>query len=168
MDTLLIFRDTITVNALKVIDSCQPCIHEAETNEYDYGVVLAICGTIFLVALVVTVGFCYWQKARYKYMKELDKQNNEYESAQKGNDYQREKERNERDDARKEKEYQHDKERAEWDDATKSKIVPESLRLICDAAKDKDGKIDKDVITLLLEMFDKENGRERPSDKSED
>lgn len=32
MDTLLFLRDTITVNVVKVIDSCQPCAQMAESN----------------------------------------------------------------------------------------------------------------------------------------
>lgn len=62
MDTLLIFRDTITVNALKVIDSCQPCIHEAETNGNDILNVLILCMTVMVVVAIICVASVCWHK----------------------------------------------------------------------------------------------------------
>lgn len=55
MDTLLILRDTVTTNVVTVINSCQPCIHEAETNCPDVQIVFFICSAIVLSILIIAV-----------------------------------------------------------------------------------------------------------------
>lgn len=173
MDTLLVLKDTIAVNIFKAADATKQCVHEVPTNENDRWIAIAICVAVFLVAIVLTYGFCSWQKAKFNHLKELEKQRNIDECAQKEKEYQREKERDELDYSRKDKELQHEKERIEldddrkkrelqrekersdWDQAKKDKEVSEALKQICDVAKDKEGKIDKEILELLLLHFRK-------------
>ena len=140
MDTLLIIKDTIAVNFTNAADLSKQCPQEIPTNEYDYGIVFVICASFFLVAVVITAGFYLWQKAKFNYLKELDAQKDKQDSC------------------RKEKEYRREQERAEWDNAKKDRDVSEALKLICDAAKDKDGMIDKDILTQLLTSFNTARG----------
>jgi len=185
MDTLLIIKDTIAVNFTNAADLSKQCPQEIPTNEYDYGIVFVICASFFLVAVVITAGFYLWQKAKFNYLKELDAQKDKQDSCRKEKEYQREKERIDREDVRKEKEYQREKERidredvrkekeyrreqerAEWDNAKKDRDVSEALKLICDAAKDKDGMIDKDILTQLLTSFNTARGYKSQSGKGE-
>lgn len=167
MDTLLIIKDTIAVNFTNAAGLSKQCPQEIPTNEYDYGIVFVICASVFLVAVVVTAGFYMWQKAKFNYLKELDAQKDKQDSCRKENEYQREKERNDREDVRKGNEYQREKERAVWDNAKKDRDVSEALKLICDAAKDKDGMIDKDILTQLLTSFNTARGYKSQSGKSE-
>lgn len=55
MDTLLILRDTITVNAVKIIDSCQPCIQGPETNLADVEIVKYICMVVVASVLIIAI-----------------------------------------------------------------------------------------------------------------
>ena len=178
MDTLLIIKDTIAVNFANAVDLSEQCPQEIPTNEYDFGIVFCICVLVFLVAIVVKSGFKAWQKAKFNYLKELDnqrdlhestrkekeyqreKERNDWEDARIEKEYQREKERNDWEDARKEKEYQREQERSEWDNAKKDRDVSEALKLICDAAKDKDGmkQSPKKMATLCQSIFDGLNG----------
>lgn len=168
MGTVLILKDTIAVNIINSADTHKEYVQEFPTNEFDLWIAIAICAAVFLVAIVLTKGFCSWQKAKFNHLKELEKQRNIDECAQKDKEYQREKERGELDYYRKDKEYQHEKERAEWDNAKKDCSLMESLKLICDAAKDKDGIIDKDILNLLLTNFNNERGYMSQSDKKDD
>ena len=52
MDTLLILRDSITANVVKVVDTCQSCVQVDPTNCNDVKIVAIICATIVIVALV--------------------------------------------------------------------------------------------------------------------
>lgn len=167
MDTIIIVKDTVAVSIINAEDFSKQFSQEIPTNEYDYGIVFAICASVFLVAVVVTAGFYLWQKAKFNYLKELDGQKDTQDSNRKEKEYQREKERNDREDARKEKEYHYEKERAEWDNAKKNRNVSESLKLICDAAKDNDGMIDKDILTQLLTSFNTARGYKSQSGKGE-
>lgn len=167
MDTLLIIKDTIAVNFANAVDLSKQCPQEIPTNEYDFGIVFCICVLVFLVAIVVKSGFKAWQKAKFNYLKELDNQRNLHESTRKEKEYQREKERNDWEDARIEKEYQREKERAVWDNSKKDRDVSEALKLICDASKDKDGKIDKDILIQLLTSFNTARGYRSQSGKGE-
>lgn len=167
MDTLLIIKDTIAVNFTNAADLSKQCPQEIPTKEYDYGIVFVICASFFLVAVVITAGFYLWQKAKFNYLKELDAQNDKQDSCRKEKEYQREKERIDREDVRKEKEYRREQERAEWDNAKKDRDVSEALKLICDAAKDKDGMIDKDILTQLLTSFNTARGYKSQSGKGE-
>lgn len=168
MDTLLIVKDTVAVNIINATDFSKQCPQEFPTNAYDLGIALVICLFVFFIAIVVKNGFKVWQKAKFNYLKELDNQKNVNESARTEKEYQREKERNDREDVRKEKEYQREKERAEWDNAKKDRNVSESIKLICDAAKDKEGKIDKDILNLLLNSFNTARENKGLSDEGED
>lgn len=60
MDTLLILRDSITANVVKVVDSCPPCIQEAETNWVDVEIVRYTSITIVLSVLIVSLLFFLW------------------------------------------------------------------------------------------------------------
>lgn len=167
MDTIIIVKDTVAVSIINAEDFNKQFSQEIPTNEYDYGIVFAICASVFLVAVVVTAGFYLWQKAKFNYLKALDGQKDMQDSNRKEKEYQREKERNDWEDARIEKEYQREKERAVWDNAKKDRDVSEALKLICDASKDKDGKIDKDILIQLLTSFNTARGYRSQSGKGE-
>ena len=52
MDTiLLIIQDTITANAVKVINSSQPCVQEAATNWADISIANSICYYLYPMQL---------------------------------------------------------------------------------------------------------------------
>lgn len=166
MDTLLILKDTVAVNIIAK-DFSKQCSQELPTNAYDLGIALVICLFVFLIAIVVKCGFKAWQKAKFNYLKELDNQKNVNENTRKEKDYQCEKERNDWEGARIENEYQREKERAVWDNAKKDRDISEALKLICDAAKDKDGMINKDILTQLLTSFSTARGYKSQSCKGE-
>lgn len=167
MNTLLIIKDSIAVNFINAADLSKRCSQEIPTNEYDLGIVIAIGVIVAIVAIVLTIGFNKWQKNKFKYLLEFDSQKNCDECSKREKEYQREKERNNREDARKEKEYQREQERSEWDNAKKDRDVSEVLKLICDAAKDKDGMIDKDILPQLLTSFNTARGYKSHSGKGE-
>lgn len=62
MDTLLILRDTITANVVKVTNSCSHCVQETGTNWADVQIVFIICLAIVLSILIIaiTVGVLVW------------------------------------------------------------------------------------------------------------
>ena len=56
MDTILfIIQDTITANAVKVINSSQPCVQEAPTNCNDVLIVAIIC---IAIIIITWLGIC--------------------------------------------------------------------------------------------------------------
>ena len=65
MDTLIFLRDTITANVVKVVDSCQPCFQEAETNCKDIAIVAIICVTIFFIAIAAITAYYCLKKEEY-------------------------------------------------------------------------------------------------------
>ena len=76
MDTLLILRDTlshaviltdaITAHVVKVVDNCQPCVQEAETNRQDVAIVFLICATIVVIALITKCTVLSWKSKGIK------------------------------------------------------------------------------------------------------
>ena len=70
MDTLIFLRDTITANVVKVVDSCQPCFQEAETNCKDIAIVAIICVTIFFIAIAAITAYYCLKKEEYDATKE--------------------------------------------------------------------------------------------------
>lgn len=145
-------------------------VQETGLNCNDIWIAIAISATIFLVVLVITVGLCFWQNVKFNYLKGIDKQNNDHEIARKEEEHKCEKERNEQNDMRREKEYQHEREKNEREDARKDKEyqhekemnatdhknILEFIKQIHEAAKDKEGQVDKDVLKLWLDAFRKE------------
>ena len=75
MDTLLILRDTVTVDVVKVIDAYSPRVQEAQTNWADVQIVFLICSTIVLSILIisVTMGIFTWR--HNSKTRECDEQN---------------------------------------------------------------------------------------------
>ena len=76
MDTLLILQDSISAHVVKLIDTCQPCVQEAETNLKIVGI---ICLAIVLAVLIVSVALCLWQKAKCKFAIDVDEQKFKHE-----------------------------------------------------------------------------------------
>lgn len=73
MSTFIInLNDTITmsdsavVELAKLVSACQPCELEAQTNCNDVWIVVVICATFVIVALIVTWAIWSWQKAVIK------------------------------------------------------------------------------------------------------
>lgn len=74
MDTLLILRDTITSHAVKVIDTCQPYVQEAETNWKDVIITAIICTAIVIILCYGIFKLYQWQEGVIK-AKETDANN---------------------------------------------------------------------------------------------
>ncbi len=88
MDTLFILQDTVLVDVVKVIDSCQPYVHEAETSWQDVAIVLCICVTLIII---VTLGVCRFfanleKERKYKKEREVQQRNWEIEDNKRKND----------------------------------------------------------------------------------
>ena len=68
--------DSAVVELAKVMNACQPCMQEAETNCSDVKIVAIICITIVLVALIAKWAIWSWQKAviAYKEKEHSDKE----------------------------------------------------------------------------------------------
>ena len=66
MDTILILKDTIITQVVKVVDSCQPCIQEVETTCNDVKIVGIICGTIFLICTFLFIITLLWLRKKQK------------------------------------------------------------------------------------------------------
>lgn len=60
MDTLLILRDTITVDVVKIISTYSPCTQEVETNWADVEIVSIICIAVVLTVFIVSLLFILW------------------------------------------------------------------------------------------------------------
>ena len=74
MDTLLILKDTITAHVVKVIDTCQPYVQEAETNWKDVIITAIICTAIVIILCYGIFKFYQWQEGVIK-AKETDANN---------------------------------------------------------------------------------------------
>ena len=90
MSTFIInLNDTITmsdsavVELAKVINTCQPCVKEAQTNYNDVWIAGIICLAIVLVALIAKWAICSWKDADANVLKEerLEKVRKEKEEA---------------------------------------------------------------------------------------
>ncbi len=83
MDTLFIIKDAIATNVLKVVDTCQPCVQEAEMNWADVEIIKYICIAVVLSVLVIafTLGAITWHN--YRKAKECDDLKNEKEEQSK-------------------------------------------------------------------------------------
>ena len=66
MDTLLVLKDTINAHVIKVVDTCQPCVQEVETNCNDVNIAVIICRAIVTTVLIVAVSVLvyYWLRNR--------------------------------------------------------------------------------------------------------
>ena len=73
MNTLIIIRDTISANVVKVIDSCQPCIQTTETNCIDVAIVVIICLTILFFTGIITLALYLNKKDNEKASNMIDK-----------------------------------------------------------------------------------------------
>ena len=152
MDTLLILRDTITANVVKVVDSCHPSIQEAETNWQDVAIVGIICFVGTLCIGIISIAFYKWQKAKYEYLVSSDNQKHKHE-IERGNIVASRI-------AEKEAKEKEEKQKAEKDEKEKTKsdykIAGEFFKQVCDATKDKEGKLDNAALNALIEFFRKE------------
>lgn len=79
MDTLLILRDTITTNVVKIVGSCQPSIQEAETNWQDIAIVGIVCFVVALCIGIISFTFYKWQENKYCYQYKSNEQKYQYE-----------------------------------------------------------------------------------------
>lgn len=73
MDTLLILRDTITANVIKVVNSSKPCVQETDINCNSIGISLIICVTVVVLALIVASLLFLFNRKKYKYEDEIKK-----------------------------------------------------------------------------------------------
>lgn len=94
MDTLLILRDTISAdvvilrdtiitNVVKVIDSCQPCVQEAETNCNDVAITFFICLAIVAITAIIGNTIKEWNKEALLSKKELERMKMDIEKSNK-------------------------------------------------------------------------------------
>ena len=57
MDTILIIRDSVATCVKGTADICQHCVKEAETSNNDVTIVVIICGTILLLAIISVIAY---------------------------------------------------------------------------------------------------------------
>lgn len=69
--------DSVVAIVLKLSETSQPIVTEAETNGFDVIIVCVICLAIVLVALIAMCGFLSWKKAELEALKEERKEKNE-------------------------------------------------------------------------------------------
>jgi len=79
MDTLLILRDTITANVVKITDSCSHCVQETETNWHDVIIVGIICFFVTICIGIISFAFYKWQKTKYCYQYKANEQKYQHE-----------------------------------------------------------------------------------------
>jgi predicted nuclease with TOPRIM domain len=74
MDRILIFRDTIMANVVKVVDSSQPFVQETESNWADVEIIKYICLTVVasILLILIFVGIVIWN-----YNRNNNKENND-------------------------------------------------------------------------------------------
>lgn len=82
MDSLFFLPDTITVNVVKVIDSCQPCAQMAESNN-GLWIALIICLSIVAITLIIGVTIIRCKKAALSSKAEMERIKNENEEKKK-------------------------------------------------------------------------------------
>lgn len=58
---LLITKDTITANVIRIIDGSQPYVQETDTNWADLSIANTICGNLFWIAVVCVAGAVLWK-----------------------------------------------------------------------------------------------------------
>ena len=155
MDTLLILRDTIPTHVAKVIGSCQPFIHEPETNWQDVAIVGIICLVVTICISIIIFAFCKWQKAKYKFLVLVENQKHLYEIENANFEASRKASKVE-----KEEKQIIGKENKKTD----YQEAGEFFRQICDATKDKDGKFDIATLNALLDFFREEWGNSKESE----
>lgn len=63
LNDTIAMSDSMLVELAKVMNSCQPCVQEAETSCNDVKIVAIICVTIVLLALIAKWAICSWQNA---------------------------------------------------------------------------------------------------------
>lgn len=63
LNDTIAMSDSAIVELAKVINTCQPCVQEAETNCYDVKIVAIICAAIVLVALIAKWALWSWKEA---------------------------------------------------------------------------------------------------------
>ena len=145
MDTLLILRDTIATNVVKVIDCCSHCVQETETNWADVQIVFLICSAIALSILIiaVTMGILIWHyNSKSKECNELKEKNVKSEELRK-NDLEEIKNLKEK----------VDKLSKSNDGKEDYKIACEVLDKISSLARPKDGITDKEVADKLYSLY---------------
>ena len=73
MDALLVLKDTITASVVKVVGSCQPCIHAAETNFNGVWITLIICLTAVFITGIVAVYIYFQNKQKKQHCEDVEK-----------------------------------------------------------------------------------------------
>lgn len=61
LNDTIAMSDSAVVELAKVVNTCQPCVKEAETNCQDVLIVGLICLAVVLVALIAICGLLYWK-----------------------------------------------------------------------------------------------------------
>lgn len=140
MDTLLILRDTITANVVKVVDSCQPCIQEAETNWQDVVIVKYVCYAIvaMFLTIVFAVGIFVWHNNKWRKMYNIAEENHKLK---------------EKDDKIKELEKSIEAQKKDKKKKEEYEIACEVLDKISSLARPKDGITDKEVANKLFSLY---------------
>ena len=84
LNDTIAMSDSVVVELAKVINTCQPCVKEAETNCQDVWIAGIICLAIVLVALIAKWTICSWKDADANTLKEerYEKARKEKEVAQ--------------------------------------------------------------------------------------
>ena len=131
---------------------------ESPTNCEDVWIVAIVCITVVSVIGIASCGLLDWQDKRYDYQNKIDEKKNENEENKKQNDFVRkllercfELEENER---------KYEKQKTETAEKEKNKTdyqkAGEFFKQVCDATKDKEGKLDDLALETLITFFREE------------
>ena len=79
MDTILIIRDSVATCVKGTADICQHCVKGTETSNNDVTIVVIICGTILLLAIIAVIAYLIQKYNECKAIKKASIRNREYE-----------------------------------------------------------------------------------------
>ena len=79
MDTILIIRDSVATCMKGTADICQHCVKGTETSNNDVTIVVIICGTILLLAIIAVIACLIQKYNECKAIKKDSIRNREYE-----------------------------------------------------------------------------------------
>lgn len=154
MDTLFVLKDTVSAHVIKVVDSCPTCVHEAQTNWADVQIVKYICLAIIVISFFAAIAFYLCQKAKYN----SEEQTRGHEIAKANNEAKIEKEK--KDDELKRyqsnSEFDLNKEQSQKTNKTDYERAGEFIKQMCDATKDKEGKLNNAALETLIRFFHEE------------
>ena len=79
MDSTMTICDSVATCVNKTAEICQPCVRETETSNNDVTIVVIICGTILLLAIIAVIAYLIQKYNERKAIMNASIRNREYE-----------------------------------------------------------------------------------------